>query len=227
MKKITALLIFIATATASFSQEYGLSFSYFIPKNGSFSTPVSPFSIRGIGLDLSRNISVETGASLYRMTGLNISGLPFENKQPMAGPNMTVFIPAEMVIRLKGKSAEFNINGGGFVYHGFFQKLNEGNIDRAIRDYENWKLANSDFSFSSRPGAGWKAGAELVLDVTRQWGISVEVNYLAGASPLPIKGNYSGLDADDVFITRTADFKKAKIDLTGIEFSIAVLMRGR
>jgi len=227
MRKIIFLFLFIAISTASFSQEYGLSFSYFVPKNGSFSTPVSPFSIRGIGLDLTRNISVETGATLYRMTGLNISGLPFESTQPMAGPNLTVFIPAEMVFRLKGKNAEFNINGGGFVYHGFFQKLNEGNIDRAIRDYENWKLANSDFTFSSKPGAGWKAGAELVLDVTRQWGISLEVNYLAGTSPIPIKGNYSGLDSEDNFISEPADFKKAKIDLTGIEFSIAILMRGR
>lgn len=227
MKKFTALLILIASASVSFSQEYGLSFSYFIPKNGSFSTPVSPFSIRGIGLDLSRNFSVETGASLYRMTGLNISGLPFENKQPMAGPNLTVFIPAEMVFRLKEKSAEFNINGGGFVYHGFFQKLNEGNIDRAILDYENWKLANSDLSFSAKPGAGWKAGAELVFNVTRQWGISIEVNYLSGKSPIPIKGNYSGLDSEGTFISRTAAFKKAKIDLTGIEFSLAILIRGR
>ncbi|MFZ9981827.1 MAG: hypothetical protein ACO3FI_07345 [Cyclobacteriaceae bacterium] len=227
MKKNIFLFLFIAIFTASFSQDYGLSFSYFIPKNGSFSTPVSPFSIRGIGLDLNRNISFESGATLYRMSGLNISGLPFKNKQPMAGPNLTVFIPVEIVFRLKGKTAEFNINGGGFVYHGFFQKLNEGNIDRAIRDYEDWKLANSDFTFSTKPGAGWKAGAEIVLDVTRQWGISLEVNYLSGSSPIPVKGNYSGLDSENNFISRTADFKKAKIDLTGIEFSIAILMRGR
>lgn len=227
MKKLILATICAFLLTPAFSQQYGLSFSYFIPKNGSFSTPVSPFSIRGIGLDLSRSVSLETGATLYRMTGLNISGLPFQNEQPMAGPNLTLFIPAEMVFRLKGKSVEFNVNGGGFVYHGFFQQLNEGNIDRAIRSFEGWSLANSDFTFSTKPGAGWKAGAELMFDVTRQWGISFEINYLSGNSPIPMKGSYSGLDSNDQLVKRDINFDKAKIDLTGIEFSLSILMKGR
>ena len=226
MKRLLPLLILLAAAISSFSQDYGLSFSYFLPKNGSFSTPVSPFSIRGIGVNLNRMISVETGASLYRMTGLNISGLPFESIEPMAGPNLTIFIPAELVFRIKGKGAEFNVNGGGFVYHGFFQKLNEGNIDRAIRTYEGWKLVNSDLTFSTKPGAGWKTGAELIIDVTRQWGLSLEVNYLAGASPIPLNGTYAGMDTQDQFITRSVNYRKAKIDLTGVEFSLSILMKG-
>lgn len=227
MKKIFLILPFVILLKPAFSQQYGLSFSYFIPKNGSFSTPVSPFSIRGIGLDINRFISLETGATVYRMAGLNISGLPFESASPMAGPNLTLFIPGELVFRLKGKSAEFNINGGGFVYHGFFQQLNEGNIDRAIRSFEGWSLANSELTFNTKPGAGWKAGVELMFDVTRQWGLSFEVNYLAGQSPIPMKGSYSGLDLNDQLIKKDISFEKAKIDLTGIEFSLSILMKGR
>ena len=227
MRRRFILFLFLAGSSSLFAQDFGLSFSYFVPRNCSFSIPVSLFSIRGLGVDFGKVISLETGASLYRMSGLNIIGLPFENAEPMAGPNLTLLIPGEIVFRLRGKKAEFNVNGGGFVYNAFFQKLNEGNIDRAIRAYEGWQLANADLSYSSKPGAGWKAGAEFVFDVTRQWGLSFEVNYLAGSSALPLKGTYAGLDADNQLVERSADFKKAKLDLTGLEFSLSVLMRGR
>ena len=118
------------------AQEFGLSFSYFIPKNGYFSTPISPFSIRGLGVDINRFLAIETGASLYRMSGLNLKDLPIESKSPLIGPNFTLLIPAELVIQLKGNSVEFDIKGGGFFFYGFDQKMNYGNWDRAIRKYE-------------------------------------------------------------------------------------------
>lgn len=209
------------------AQNLGLSFSYFIPRQGEFSTPVSPFSLRGVGFDFNRFMSFETGASLYRMTALNISGLPFSSDKSLAGPNLTLFIPGELVFRIEGKNGAFNIKGGGFAYHGFFQRLNAGNLDRAIRDYEGWTLVNSELSAKAKPGVGWMAGAELRVDVTRQWGLSFEVNYLAGKSPLPISGSYQGADAGGITTVREADFKKARLDLTGLEFSIGVMMTGR
>ncbi|HMP99856.1 MAG TPA: hypothetical protein PKC24_08750, partial [Cyclobacteriaceae bacterium] len=72
------------------AQEMGLSFSYFIPKNGYLSTPVSPFSIRGLGVGLNDYISLETGFSLYRMAGLNIIDIPYESKDALLGPNFTL-----------------------------------------------------------------------------------------------------------------------------------------
>lgn len=227
MKKIWMWLLLFAASSTTFGQDFGLSFSYFIPKNGSFSTPVSPFSIRGIGVDLGEYLSLETGATLYRMSGLNIKDLPFESSQPMAGPNLTLFIPGEVVFRLKGKSAEINFNGGGFAYYGFFQKLNEGNIDRAIREYEDWSLANSDLTQESKPGLGYKFGSEIIFDVTRQWGISLQVNYLSGYSALPLTGSYSGLNANQELIKKEVNYKDAKLDLTGLEFSLSILLLGR
>jgi len=217
----------MAVAFGASAQQYGLSFSYFLPKNGSFSTPISPFSIRGIGLDLGNHFSLQTGASLYRMTGLSMKGLPFESSSTIAGPNFTLFVPGELVLRFGGKQAEFDLKAGGFAFHGFNQKINQGQLDRALRDYEGWKVLNGDFTGKAKPGFGWQAGAELTINVTRQWGLSLEVNYLAGASPLQMKGTYLGFDQDNQFITRDADFRKAKVDLTGLEFSIGILMGGR
>lgn len=221
------LISVLLFSVPSFAQEFGLSFSYFLPKNGEFSTPVSPFSLRGVGLDLGRNLAVETGFSVYRMAGLNISGLPFTSNKSLAGPNLTFFVPGEVVIRLPGKRVEFDVKGGGFVYNGFFQKLNMGNFDEAVRLEKDWLLANGSLSSRSRPGYGWMAGVQLSVDVTRQWGISLEVNYLAGSSPLPLTGVYRGVDSSLNLQQFDASFPKARLDLTGWEFSVGIHTTGK
>jgi hypothetical protein len=217
--KILFLLISISTCVSA--QEFGLSFSYFLPKNGYFSTPISPFSIRGLGVDLNRFIALETGASLYRMSGLNMKGLPFETKDPLVGPNFTILVPAEIVFQLKGSSVQFDIKGGVFGFYGFDQRINYGNMDRAIRKYEGWEVANSDLDFKNKPGWGYHGGVELTVYVTQQLGISLETNYLVGASKFPVKGSYTGGDAS--LETKQVDYADAKIDLTGLEFSIGLI----
>jgi len=215
------LLILLMVSTSAFGQQFGLSFSYFIPKDGYFSTPISPFSIRGIGVDLNRFIALETGASLYRMSGLNVKDLPFETKDALVGPNFTILVPAEIVFQLKGSSVEFDVKGGVFGFYGFSQKINYGNLDRAIRKYENWEVANSDLTFDNKPGWGFLFGTELTVYVTQQLGISLECNYLMGDSEFPLRGSYTG--GSITLETRQVEYADAKIDLTGLEFSIGVI----
>ena len=125
MKKIlVTLLVTCGLSLAGFGQDFGLSFSYFIPRNGDFSTPISPFSIRGLGIDLHRYVAIETGGSLYRMSGLNLKGLPFESNDALLGPNFTILVPLELVFQLRGPQVEFDIKGGGFFFYGFANKLN-------------------------------------------------------------------------------------------------------
>lgn len=225
MKRLLATLILSSLiASAACAQEFGLSFSYFIPNNGYFSTPISPFSIRGVGIDLNNFLALETGASLYRMSGLNIINLPFESKEPLAGPNFTIFIPAEAVVQFKGSSAQFDIKAGGFFFYGLDQKINYGNLDRAIRTYEGWSVANADVSFKNSPGFGFLTGIEFLVYVTSQVGISIECNYLAGQSNFPLKGSYTGGVPDAIKTVIVDDaFKDARIDLTGFEFSVGVI----
>jgi len=222
MKRLLILAFILVIAWESRAQDLGLSFSYFIPKNGYFSTPVSPFSIRGLGFDITRFLAIETGASLYRMSGLNMKDLPFESKNPLVGPNFTIFVPVELVIQLKGSNAEFDIKGGVFGFYGFSQKINYGNFDRALRSYENWSVVNSDLTYKNKPGWGYHAGAELTLYVTQQFGISLEGNYLMGGSAMPLKGTYTG--GNTALETKNIDYADAKIDFTGVEVSIGVIM---
>lgn len=223
MKRILlAAMLFVGTSTAE-AQSVGLSFSYFIPRNGDFSTPISPFSLRGVGVDLNRFIALETGASLYRMSGMGMTDLPFESKSSLTGPNFTLFIPGEVVFQFKGKGMEFDIKGGGFFFYAFDQQINYGNMDKALRAYTGWDVVNSSFDFDNKPGFGYLVGMEFSVDVTSQWGISLEANYLMGGSSMPLRGNYAGGDFGDPLANPTpVEYADARVDFTGLEFSIGI-----
>jgi hypothetical protein len=221
MKKLILIVIAAGLSISGYAQNVGLSFSYFIPKNGYVSTPISPFSIRGLGVNLTKHIALETGASLYRMSGLSMKDLPLSSKEPFVGPNFTIFVPGEIVFELKGSNVEFDIKAGGFAFYGFGQKLNYGNIDRAIRELEGWAVANSQLEYKNKPGFGYHAGVELTVYVTSQLGISIETNYLVGQSKLPLTGTYTGGSAS--LETKSVNYADAKIDFTGLEFSIGLI----
>ncbi len=221
-KTLLFIILLLSITPAALAQQFGLSFSYFIPKNGYLSTPVSPFSIRGVGVNLTDFLALETGGSLYRMSGLNLKDLPFESKDPLIGPNFTLFVPAELVIMLKAGRVEFDIKGGGFFFYGFDNKINYGNFDRAIRAHENLDIVNSKLSFNNHPGFGYHGGAELTVYLTDQFGISLETNYLVGQANFPIEGTYTGSNGG-ALITEIITYNNAKVDFTGLEFSISLL----
>jgi hypothetical protein len=147
--------------------------------------------------------------------------VPLQSKNPFIGPNFTLFVPAELVIQLKGNNVQFDIKGGGFFFYGMAQKLNYGNIDQAVRDLEGWDVANSKLTFKNNPGFGVHAGVELTVYITQQVGISIETNYLVGQSKMPLSGSYSG--GSTSIETKPVDYKDAKVDFSGLEFSIGLL----
>lgn len=220
-KHFLFLLILAASGFSSRAQDFGLSFSYFLPRNGYFSTPISPFSIRGLGFNLNRYLAIESGASLYRMSGLNLKDLPFESKEPLIGPNFTLLVPVELVIQLRGARVEFDIKGGGFFFYGFAQKINYGNMDRAIREHQQWQVANSSFSYGNHPGLGYHGGAELTVYVTSQVGVSLEANYFVGEAKFPLEGSFAG--GTGSIETLDASYPEAKIDFTGLEFAVGLI----
>jgi len=225
VRKITLLLTFFSClALPASSQDFGLSFSYFLPRNGYFSTPISPFSIRGLGLDLNRFLALETGATLYRMSGMNLKDLPFESQEPLVGPNFTILIPAELVIQLRAQAVQLDLKAGGFFYYAFANKLNYGNFDRAFAAHQQWSVANGDLSFQTAPGFGYHAGSELTLYVTQQVGVSLEANYFIGGSDFPVSGTFTG--GSGTLETITVDYSEAKMDFTGLELSIGLIFTG-
>jgi hypothetical protein len=225
MRKLIFSILFISFAGMASGQDFGLSFSYFIPKNGYFSTPISPFSIRGLGFNIGDYLGVQTGASLYRMSGLNAIDMAFESKDPVLGPSFTLMVPLEGVFQIGNNGWEFSIKGGGFAFYSFDQKINYGNLDKAIRKHEGWDIANSDASIDNKLGLGYMFGIEYLVYITKQIGISLEGNYYIGGADLGLRGSYNGAAlGGTVPSTPTVfDYKDSKVDFTGLEISIGII----
>lgn len=221
---LMAIMLVTGLTTKTLAQNAGLSFSFFFPRNGYFSTPISPFSVGGIGVELNRNFSLETGFSLYRMSGVSITNLPFSTNDPLLGPNFTLLVPAELVFKFGSKEYEIQLKAGVFGFMGFDNKINYGNLDKAIRTYEGWDIANSEISIQNAPGWGGKFGAEYIYYVSRDFGITIEFNYYLGGAITPINGRYWGGKLDSPPTSKeNVQWNNATIDFTGIEISLGIL----
>ena len=205
-------------------QDLGLSFSYFIPKNGYFSVPVTPFSIRGVGFDITKNIAIESGFTLYRISGMGVKNLPWTSKRPLIGPFFSILVPAELVLSAYFGDQAFKLKGGGFAFYNFGTEINEGNLDRELLKYTGWEVLNSDFQLSNHPGFGYHFGAEYIIYLSKKFGISLEAYYMSGECRLDLRGKYTGLPPSATSVTvESADYKEAMLDFTGYEFSVGVL----
>lgn len=224
MKKFVIIIWLTFISLSIKAQDFGLSFSYFIPKNGYFSVPVTPFSIRGVGFDINRFFAIESGFTLYRMSGMGVKGLPYESKNPLIGPFFSMMAPLEAVITFNFDNQAFKLKGGGFLFYNFNTNINEGNLDRELKEYLGWEVLNSDFSVNNNIGYGYHFGAEYIIYFSKKFGISFEAYYLSGSSPLDMKGTYKGIPADgDMIVEEVVDFPDAQLDFTGYELSIGVL----
>ncbi len=224
MKKLILIIALLASSPQLKAQDLGLSFSYFIPKNGYFSVPVTPFSLRGVGFDVTNFFAIETGFTLYRISGMGVRDLPWESRKPLIGPFFSLMVPLEGVITLSFNNSAFKLKGGGFAFYNFDTKINEGNLDRELRDYLDWEVLNSDFSVNNNIGLGYHFGAEFILYFSDKFGLSFEAYYLSGSSPLDMKGNYNGIPQNgDIITQETVEYPDARLDFTGYEFSIGVL----
>ena len=209
------------------AQEVGMSFSYFLPKGGYFTTPISPFSFRGVGVDFNRFVGVETGFTLYRMSGLAVKDLPYEPDGPVIGPVFTLLIPLELVLQVGNSQQEFRLKGGGFLFRNFDKKLHSGNLDGAIRSFEGWDVANSDFDYENNFGFGFQAGVEYIIYVTSQFGISLGGNYFIGDADMGLEGSYTGGVMAGPLETKSVSYPDSKVDFTGLEISLGILFSGQ
>ncbi|MCF6361387.1 MAG: hypothetical protein L3J29_11580 [Cyclobacteriaceae bacterium] len=225
MKKLALFtLVSILLSLNALSQDFGISASFFLPKNGYFSAPISPLSIRGVSLASAGIFSIDIGGSLYRMSGMSITtNEPIDTRKPMVGPFFNVMVPLEAVISLGSKNTVFLIKGGGFAFYNFGTKLNYGNIDRAMLNYLDLEIANSDFTFTNNIGFGYEFGLELIQYLNRQFGITLGANYYVGGAKLNLQGTVKGVDANSLVSSTSVDLSDAKLDYTGLEISIGLI----
>jgi len=200
----------------------GLSFSYLLPTKGYLSAPVSPFSIRGVGIGIGKTISLETGFSLYSMPGMAISDLPFTSEEPLRGFHFGLLIPLALSAKIDLKYFNLLLSAGGFSIFHTNSRINEGNWDRAIIKFEQWDVATSDLRMKNQLGYGWLIGMAVEVPVNRQMSISTGVNYISGYSPSPVSGVYSGGNLGGAITTKAVDYTKAQTQVQGFELMIGV-----
>jgi hypothetical protein len=82
-------------------------------------------------------------------------------------------------------------------------------------------------NFKNSPGFGYHFGAEVTIHVKKQFGISLEANYLSGGAKFPLTGSVTGGNFNGTNQRQTVDFADGKIDFTGVEFSIGIIFSGR
>jgi len=222
---LTFSIVFVDNNKAH-AQEVGVSFSFFFPKNGYFSIPISPFSIRGVGVNLNRYIAIETGFSVYRFSGLSVTDVPFETKEPIIGPTITFMAPLELVLQFGNSSQQFRIKGGVFGFYNLTHQILYGNLDRALRDLEGWEVLNSEFTYDNNPGWGYEAGVEYILYINDQFGITLGANYFIGGATLNLKGTYVGGSNGTLEPTKDVFYEGSRLDFTGWEISLGVLFGG-
>lgn len=217
------LLIFLNMPQRGISQELGMSFSFFFPRNGYFSNPISPFSLRGIGIHPTNFFSIESGFSLYRMSGMNVINLPFETKDPLMGPFFSIMVPLQAVFEIQAGNVTFRAKGGGFGYYNFDTRINYGNMDRAMRNFYQLDVVNSDLVYDNKIGFGYLVGGEIIFYFADKFGINFEVNYLAGGSDLNYRGYMTGGTSTNTIETQYVEYNNARLDFTGWEITIGVL----
>ena len=223
MKRIILFVLLVCSISLQ-TKSQGLSFSYLIPKDGYLSAPVSPFSIRNVGLDFGL-VGVETGFTLYSIGGLGMSGFPFETNRALTGPNFSLLVPLQLTLGVDTKFVSWKVKGGGFAIYHIDPRLNEGNLDREIREFEGWEVANSDMDLENNLGFGWMAGTSFEFHVSSKFSLTAGVSYLKGHSDAPLSGSYSGAALGDVVETVNTSYPDSQIDLEGIEVSIGVSLK--
>jgi hypothetical protein len=76
-------------------------------------------------------------------------------------------------------------------------------------------------TFNAKPGFGYHGGVELTVNVTSNVGVSLETNYFVGQAKFPMSGSVTG--GSTTLETMPLDYTEAKIDFTGLEFSIGLI----
>lgn len=219
MYKILLSLFIITGCQTVFSQ--GMSFSYFIPRNGYLSAPVSPFSVRGIGFG--KNFGMETGGSIYNVPGLAMEDLPFSYEKSLIGPHFALFIPLEAFAKVSLRPMTIKFMAGGFIWWNINARIQEGHMDRAFRAYEGWEVLNTNFDLKDQLGRGIIGGMELEFFVSKQFSLTSSVQYLLGSAQARLRGNYTGGSNASGLQTKTIDLSDPSILIEGTELSLGVV----
>jgi hypothetical protein len=229
--RIAVLSVLLLLLAVSAIHGIGVSFSYLLPRNGMFSHPVPPLSVRDIGIDIGSFLGVAGSVSLYSIRGMAVkddAGKPIDTGGPLVGPFLSVLSSAVGKVRVPLKPVELEVSGGIFGCYNIDPPLMTGTLDRylATADGNTYDTVTSSVSAGGRWAWGWVFGGKITYFVKGQLGIVLGANYYLGGGDLGLSGSYDGYDAGlgtyDSGQTLPANLRDARLDYSGLEIILGV-----
>jgi hypothetical protein len=228
--RFTILFLLFLLVPLLGAQAIGVSLSYLLPRNGTFSHPVPPLSLRDIGFDLGRYFAVAGNLSLYSIRGMGIkddSGDPIDTGGPLVGPFLSVLGSAVAKVKVPVKRLQFEASGGVFGCYNIDPPLMTGVLDRylATATPTTYEAVTSTVSSTGRWGWGWVFGGKVTYFLMGQLGISAGANYYIGGAKLNLSGSYYAYDEGGTPLNNAplpANLRDARLDFTGLEILLGV-----
>ncbi len=234
--RCTGLLLLFLMFAVFAGQAIGASFSFFLPRNGWFSHPVPPLSLRNIDLNFGRYLGVGGSVSLYSMRGMAVKdsdGNPIDMTDPLVGPFLSVLGSAVVKVFLPIRNLELQVSSGLFGCYNIDPPLMTGSLDRYLATATSgvtYEAVTSTASSAGRWGWGFVFGGSATYFIKGQIGISLGANYYIGGADLKLSGSYDAYDEqspgaplDNEPLPDT--LKNARIDITGLEIVVGVDFR--
>ena len=235
--RLLALMVLaVLIAGAAPAAAVGVTFSYFVPRNGSFSHPVSPLSIRDIDVPLGRYLGLSGSLSLYGIAGMGITdaaGTPLELEGPAVGPfhsflgSVTGKIIVPIMIRqvLRGELAG---HGGVFGCYNLRPQLVSGTFERylaATAPGGPYAAVTASIRGDGRWGWGWLFGGTATWYPVSQIGLTLGGLYYLGGADLKLSGSYDAYHAgggEEAGQLLPVELRGARLDYSGLELLIGV-----
>jgi hypothetical protein len=222
------LMLFLCILILS-AHGIGVHFSYFLPRNGWFSHPVPPLSLRNVGVDFGRYLGLDGSLTLYSIRGMGITddeGRPIDTNGPLVGPFLSLLGSLQAKARIPLKTLEIEAGAGVFGCYNIDTPLITGNLDRylATATATVYETVTSTASAAGHWGWGWVFGARATYYIMGQIGISLGANYYVGGSHLKMGGSYDAYDDDtstyDSGLSLPAALQTARLDFSGLEITL-------
>jgi hypothetical protein len=235
IRSTALLLVFLMFAVLA-GHTVGVSFSYFLPRNGWFSHPVTPLSLRNIDLSFGRFLGVGGSVALYNIRGMAIKDSddnPIDMTDPLVGPFLSVLGSAVAKFFLPIRNLEFQVSGGLFGCYNIDPPLMTGNLDRYLSTGSGgalYEAVTATVSSAGHWGWGYVFGGSATYYFKGQIGLSVGANYYIGGADLKLSGSYDAYDEDSVLPPLNNEplpdiLKNARLDFTGLEILVGVDVR--
>ena len=224
-KTIIVILLFSTIGLGSaFSQSVG--FSYFFPKDGYFSNPVSPISF-SMPFKFGNFIQVSPGIGLSNIGGMSMTGFPdgYNSAQALVGPFQSLELNLIPALVLPFKNVKFYFSGGLFGFASLNSRMIEGNFNSLLAEANNFDFVHTNTVIDKKAiGWGYVFGFKVSFKVTKSaWGY-IGVNYYMGDQKMALNGTYDAV-SNNVVSNGTFSFPDAALLYDGLQISVGAILK--